>query len=127
MSGLLDGAARVLILVLSALATLAIIGSIAAIPSGEVARQFGMDSERAATMDQPEAAPAPPAEAGNVAAGVGASEGALVEAPPAPERPRAERWLEVIAYALIGVAGLLAVIALTLMRAVGYLRERARS
>ena len=125
MSGFLDGAARALILALSGFATLAIIGSIAAIPSGEVARQLGVGSEQVevAAPQPAERQAAVPEFTGNADAGIETE--AVAAAPPPSDAPHAERWLEVIAYALIAIAGLLAVIALTLMRATGYLRNRA--
>ena len=124
MSGFLDGATRALILALSGFATLAIIGSIAAIPSGGVARQLGVGSEPvevAAPQRAEQQAPVPEVTSD---AGAGTGTEAVTAAPPPSDAPDAERWLEVIAYALIAIAGLLAVIALTLMRIAGSLRLR---
>lgn len=122
MSGLLDSAARVVMLVLSVLATLAIVGSIAAIPTGQVAQFLGSEREAATgpTAEAPSAEPTVLEDDKQAEAAGTPSSGATPAPEPAPSP--AERWLEVIAYALIAIAGLLAIIALTLMRAVHHAR-----
>ena len=117
---------RVLILVLAVSSTLSIIGSIAAIPSGGVAsRTLFAGAEpppaRGSADPAPDAVaePAPEEAAGTVllepAGQDVAGAGATTLAPARPEDATA-RWLDPIAYALIAIAGLLAVGVLLLWR-----------
>lgn len=124
---------RILILVLAVSSTLSIIGSIAAIPSGGTASRtlFGEAAPPAYEAETPApeqtVEPAPeqtdeptPGEAARTvlvepSSPQGAGSGPVSLAPAPPEDPVA-RWLEPIAYALIAIAGLLAVGVLLLWR-----------
>lgn len=123
MKGALDWLARTAILALSLVATLSIIGSIAAIPSGRIEVRLGIEPMRQAP--QPPSVPeatedarpdniAPQADGGNAAAMTS----------PTP-RERLEPWLESISYALIAIATLLAAAVFLLWRALGHLRRLA--
>ena len=116
---------RVLILVLAVSSTLSIIGSIAAIPSGGMAERTlfaGAEPPPRGSVDPaPDAVAEPAAEEAAPTILVepsgpqGAGGGAFTLAPAPPEDP-VVRWLEPIAYALIAIAGLLAVGVLLLWR-----------
>lgn len=126
MSGALDGLARIVIVALSLLATLAIIGSISAIPSGSIEGRLGVGDTRPAA-DQPVARPeslATPLAMPDTGAtpGEGGTPGAPV---PPRERDPIERWLESISYALIAIAALMAAGLFLLWRALGIWRRMA--
>ena len=121
---------RTVMLVLAGLVTLSILGSIAA-----VSNQAGVPGLPGG-RDRPVLAPAPelrpeteaqPQPPGNTTAGgsgqaaaptASDSGGELVLVPAPPEEERPERWLEAIAYALLAIAGLLALLLVLLWRGV---------
>ena len=128
MTGFLDWAGRVVMLVLAGMITLSIIGAIAAIPSGTVQTRMGMEP-RSWPGPQPEAEPQPvPAEAP-----VEPSRGATAPAPqpgtvlaPAPKEPvDPARWLEAITYALLALVGAFVFAIVLLWRALGHWRRSA--
>ena len=110
----LDGFGRLVILVMSALATLSLIASLASVsnaplPMPGIVGEPGV-AERGATT-----APNGPA----AATGAGESRGARVPAgPPAPPDPMREavRWLEALTYAVLALAGFAAVGVVLLLR-----------
>lgn len=118
---------RTLVLVLSMLATLSIIGSIAAIPSGSVETRLGLPPQR--YTPQPTASPGPiprsplPREATGSAAAP-SREGIAGPAPPPPPPPDLLRWLEPLTYGVIALAGLMGLAVLLLWRAVTLLGLR---
>jgi len=117
-----DWLGRVIMLVLAGMITLSIIGSIAAIPSGSsIERQIGIertDWPKAPAREQPPGpAPQPqppeqaqvPPEQEQVSIAQGGGTSITVGAAPAPAPPPdPARWLEVIAYALLALAGIAA-------------------
>lgn len=108
-----DWLGRVIMLALAGMITLSIIGAIAAIPNGIVPQQLGFERPFPPTP-QPEAvAPVPPAQPGDSAApdtAVPPAAGNQVQqvtlTPAAPQPADAAKWLEVIAYTLLALAGL---------------------
>jgi hypothetical protein len=133
MNGFYDWLGRVIMLVLAGMITLSIIGSIAAIPSGSITSQAGLDPRewpRSEIREQPvRPTPAPtartqqqqPQPQRTVAA---ATERGLVV--PAPERaPQPAEWLEAITYALFALVGLAALATLLLWRALQQWRRSA--
>ena len=123
---------RVLFLVFAGFATLSIIGSIAAIPSGGTGgRTLFAERAVAPLPSSPEPQDAVPAEPspdtpgapaeGNVAAASGET-AVLAPAPPPPPDP-VVRWLEPITYALIAIAALLAAVVLLLWRIGSAIRD----
>lgn len=130
MTGFLDWAGRVVMLVLAGMITLSIIGAIAAIPSGSIEQRMGMESPRQWPVPQPEAEPQPlpagprPAPTAGSAPQAVPGRGAVLA--PAPEKPfDPARWLEAITYALIAIAGLAAFGVILLWRALGHWRRSA--
>lgn len=127
MKGALDWLARTAILALSLVATLSIIGSIAAIPSGRIEVRLGIEPMREAT--QPPSvreAPLPAtgdAQPGNIAPQAGGRDAAAMTSPTRSEP--LEPWLESISYALIAIAALIAAAVFLLWRALGHLRRLA--
>ena len=127
---------RTVMLVLAGLVTLSILGSIDAMSNDTVGAGFrGNDRPVLAPAPEPSAPaqqPAPPApEPGPDVSqaqpeGTGTS-GQLVTAPAAPEKPRAERWLKAIAYALLAIAGLLALLLILVWRGVRALSRIAEA
>lgn len=97
-----DWLVRTLLLILSGMATLAVIGSIAAIPSG------GFPGGMGTLLPD------------DVVVVAGASGGGQASEPPA------DAWAESIAYALIALAGIAAAMLIVLMRIAGHLGEIAR-
>jgi hypothetical protein len=102
---------RVIMLVLAGMITLSIIGAIAAIPSGSnLPQQIGvarpLPTERRSQAEPAPAQTAPePRQDGVPRAGAEQPATAtIVPEPPAPVDPA--EWLEVIAYALLALAGL---------------------
>jgi hypothetical protein len=133
MTGFYDWLGRVIMLVLAGMITLSIIGSIAAIPSGSITSQAGLDPRdwpRPQVSDQairPAAAPMArtqqpqPQPQRTLAAPVGRRFVA-----PAPERPpQPAEWLEAITYALFALVGLAALATLLLWRALQQWRRSA--
>jgi hypothetical protein len=111
---------RVVMLVLAGMITLSIIGAIAAIPYGSnLPRQIGLEHpippaprpQPTPTRTDPSAAP------DNVTAPTDPDQaGSVTIAPARPERDNSAEWLEVIAYALLALAGLGALALLLLWR-----------
>lgn len=129
MGGFADAMTRFLMMGLAAMATLAIIGSFTTMtsPSGsspiwermsQATQTSTINGSDAAVSD---ASAGNGTEAGNV---TGASSTTIVAPEPTPAE-RSAKWLEVIAYAVIAIAALLAVIALILMRSSAYWRMAA--
>ena len=127
---------RTVMLVLAGLVTLSILGSIDAMSNDTVGTGF-RGAERPVLAPAPEPspsaqqpAPAAPAQAPDVSSpqpeGTG-TPGQLVTAPAAPEEPRPERWLQAIAYALLAIAGLLALLLLLVWRGVRALSRIAEA
>jgi len=120
----LDWLFRALMLAFAGLVTLSILGAIDAVstrggPGGFMAERI--DGPSPLQEDGP-AAPRPAAEAGedgNAAMSLG------VAAEAASEREKEERWLEAIAYALLALAGLFAIVLLLLASAARDLRRIA--
>ncbi len=122
---------RVVMLVLAGMITLSIIGAIASIPSGSIETRLGVEpqgwpeprpSERAPVPQQPE--PARPQAASPLEPSGQAAPGtATVPRPPDPPTPA--QWLESIAYALLAIAGLLALGIALLLRALSHWRRSA--
>jgi len=100
----IDWVVRTLLLVLSGMATLAVIGSIAAIPAG------GLPQGLEQIMP------------GNVVVVGGQADGAAAPAPSVP----ANAWAESLTYAVIALAGIAAAGLIVLMRIAGHLGEIAR-
>jgi len=129
MSGALAWLGRLIVLTLSLLATLSIIGSIAAIPSGSVEGRLGLEPPQADRVALPEtepaetAAPMPSAGARDLAGErVAQSRRQAV----APELDDPLRWLEPLTYAVIALAGLMALVVLFLWQAVAALNRLER-
>lgn len=138
MRGFADGITRFFMMALAAMATFAIIGSFSLMSSRDGGSAF-RDYIPSASAISPDSAvangPHDPASRGILeepnatttpATSPAATETAIRAAPPPPSpAERAALWLEVIAYTLIAIAGILAVIALVLMRASGHWRDMA--
>jgi hypothetical protein len=139
-SNLLEWVIRTAMLVLAGLVTLSILGSIAAVSDrmGEPAARGGRD--RAVLAPAPRSSPAAPSEvpAGPntseaeprvpQAADTSSSAGNMVMVPAPPEQPDPDRWLEAIAYALLALAGLFALLLILVwrgVRALGRIADRA--
>jgi hypothetical protein len=140
-ANLFDWTIRAAMMVLAALVTLSILGSIAAISSDEAGRGFAarqapppIEGERAV---EPAPEPVPPArdaaaEAENqaspeAAAGregrAGAGTGLAAVPAEAQKEDERARWLEAIAYALLAIAGIAGIAVLMLWRVVRELRR----
>jgi hypothetical protein len=100
----IDWIVRTLLLVLSGMATLAVIGAIAAIPAG------GLPQGLEQIMP------------GDVVVAGGQAEGEVAPARAAP----ADAWAESLTYAVIALAGIAAAGLIVLMRIAGHLGEIAR-
>ena len=127
---LFEWVVRTVMLVLAGLVTLSILGSIAAMsdqaadpgaiggrdravlaPAPQVAPSASDPAPAAPQQRQaPTAAPPPAADA--------STPGEIVQASAAPEAPPPERWLEAIAYALLAIAGLLALLLILVWRGI---------
>ncbi len=129
MTGFLDWAGRVAMLVLAGLITLSIIGAIASIPSGSIESRIGFEPRewprQAQPMEpQPRALPQPRPEPEVLAAPPVPRPGTVrVQAPEEPNE--AGPWLEAITYALLAIAGLVALGVILLWRALGHWRRSA--
>ena len=130
---LLEWMVRTTMLVLAGLVTLAILGSIHAMSTeagspGGFATEPGVAPAPAPSEQEREAAPAeqraPGSSEGRVE-GAGASGTIVASAPPPAERT--QRWLEAIAYALLGLAGLFAIALILLWQLLRQLRRVADS
>lgn len=121
-----DSFTRFVMLVLAGLVSLSIIGAIASMTSGEAPPRRAQQPARELPATPPsEAQPMPQASAESAAAATPASTGEAVPVAVAPREPdEREKWLEAIAYALIAVVGLLALIAVILWRGLAALRDR---
>ncbi|HEY0148170.1 MAG TPA: hypothetical protein VGB70_04130 [Allosphingosinicella sp.] len=125
-SNLFEWVVRTAMLVLAGLVTLSILGSIAAMSNDATFAPGDLREPPVLTpAPQPSAAEpapgpaAPPAEpAQSASAAETTVPGDLVTVPAQPETPRPERWLEAIAYALLAIAGLLALLLILLWRGV---------
>jgi len=132
-TNLIEWTVRMVMLVLAGLVTLAILGSIAAMPTdgGPAAGGFvvgraappprpegqaGADSNRAGSETPPESGDRPNGEITPVR-GVGTTAAAAGEP--------SQRWLEAIAYALLALAGLLAIAIVLLWRGLHHVRRIA--
>ena len=137
MTGFYEWLGRVIMLVLAGMITLSIIGSIAAIPSGSIPSQAGMDPRDWPRPEIREEAPRPPAPTEATpaamperpqpqAAAPASPQGQFVAAAPAPQRPpHPLEWLEAITYALFALVGLAALATLLLWRALHQWRRSA--
>jgi hypothetical protein len=139
-SNLAEWVVRTVMLVLAGLVTLSILGSIAAM-SNDAAAPGTVQRGAAPAFDPapapPEPSPASPAAPPDEpvpdpsvqapAAPGGETVTGTAAAPEVPEAPEVERWLEAIAYALLAIAGLLALGLILLWRAVSALRGIADS
>ena len=126
---LIDGATRLLMLVLAITTSLAILGAIAAMSEGAGGGHFPLDPR---PVVMPERDEAPEIAASVPTGGVRRAEtspaaGAVVEsvAVPAHPEPHAESWLEAIAYILVAIAALIAIAGLVLWRLFAQLRRIA--
>jgi hypothetical protein len=133
MTGFYDWLGRVIMLVLAGMITLSIIGSIAAIPSGSITSQAGLDPRdwpRPEVREQPVRPSPPPAARAQQPQPqpqrtiTAPAQGKFVA--PAPEKPpQAAEWLETIAYALFALVGLAALAVILLWRALQQWRRSA--
>lgn len=113
-----DWIVRTLLLVLSGMATLAVIGSIAAIPAGGLPQML---ERTVADAGDPGGAAGQGRATGQVTApSIGPAESA------GPPPTQANPWMESLTYAVIALAGIAAAALLVLMRIAGYLGEIAR-
>ena len=130
MTGFLDWAGRVVMLVLAGMITLSIIGAIAAIPSGTVQSRMGVEP-RAWPERQPETEPQPvprptrPEPQPGPVQAAPAAPSQTVLAPPPEEPIDPARWLEAITYALLALVGVLVFLTILLVRALGHWRRSA--
>ncbi len=123
----LDTVTRFVMLVLAGLVSLSIIGAIASMTSGEApgGRAEQRPQREMPIAPSPQAQPTPQARPqGGTAAIPGSSGEAVLVAAPPGEPDNLEKWLEAIAYALMAVVGLLALIAVILWRGLAALRDR---
>ncbi len=138
-SNLFEWVVRTAMLVLAGLVTLSILGSIAAM-SNEAADPGAIGGrDRAVLAPALEPAPSPsapanpppaasePAPAPQPSGAATPAPGELVAVPAPAEEPRPERWLEAIAYALLAIAGLLALLLILLWRGVRALTRIAEA
>ncbi len=118
---------RTVMLVLAGLVTLSILGSITAVSNQAGVPGFSGTRERPVSAPVPEREPAsepaadaapPPPPAQQTPQADSGSAGELVAVPAPPEEERPERWLEAIAYALLAISGLLALLLVLLWRGV---------
>jgi hypothetical protein len=127
-SGVLDTLTRIIMLVLAGTVSLSIIGAIAAMSEGGGGPGgFFVERQPAPVPTEPERIePRDPPQAG----GVGRPDsGVADDGEPAPtaasQDSQAAKWLEVIAYLLLAIAGLAALLALIQWRAFAELRRAA--
>lgn len=118
----LDWLGRVLVLVLSTLATLSIVASLVSVsaPVAPEGRPNGAVELAVPPREQPSAAPAP--EASEPPAVAAPAAGAL-SAKAAEQRDAREiaKWLRALTYAVLGLAGFVAVLVIVAMRATAHL------
>lgn len=122
----LDWLARTAIVALSMVATLSIIGSIAAIPSGSIEQRLGMEivEQSADPLSRVEREPVAAPNQREVAVPAKSRETDIATPPSQPRNPL-EPWLESITYALIAIAALLGAGVFMLWRALGHWRRLA--
>ena len=130
MTGALTWLGRLTVLALSLLATLSIIGAIAAIPSGSVEGRLGIDRPQAEPGALPEAQPAETilSPEHSIIPSQPAAEPVVHSRQQGVERKRDDplRWLEPLTYAVIALAGLMALAVLFLWQAVAALNRLER-
>ena len=138
-SNLLEWVIRTAMLVLAGLVTLSILGSIAAVSNqvGDPGAIGGRDRvvlaptsepSPAEPRAQPNPSAAPEAQPSTPQTGGTSAAGEMVMVPAPPEPPNPDRWLEAIAYALLAIAGLFALLLILVWRgvkALGRIAERA--
>ena len=137
-SNLLEWVIRTAMLVLAGLVTLSILGSIAAVSNqvddpgaiGGRDRTVFAPPEPAPTEPnaQPPAPAAPDTQSSTPQPGGTTAAGEFVTVPAPPEEPNPDRWLEAIAYALLAIAGLFALLLILVWRGVrtlGRIADRA--
>jgi hypothetical protein len=133
MTGFYDWLGRVIMLVLAGMITLSIIGSIAAIPSGSIPSQAGLDP-RAWPRPEVREQPVRPTTAPNARAQqpqpqpqptVAAPAERRLVAPTSERPPQPAEWLEAITYALFALVGLAALATLLLWRSLQQWRRSA--
>ena len=125
-SNLVEWVIRTAMLVLAGLVTLSILGSIAAMSNeaatvapGDLREQPVLTPPPQPSEPAPQPAPPPAEQAPPASTAEAATTGEQrVTVPAPPEPPRPERWLEAIAYALLAIAGLLALLLILLWRGV---------
>ena len=125
MQGALDTLTRLVMLVLAGMVSLSLIGAIAAM-SNQAVPSIPFERQRvpvssAEPVGQREPSPPRPGPGGVPAAGAPTA----IAVPAAPEADPIERWLEAIFYALMAIAGLVALLCVILWRALGQLRRLA--
>jgi hypothetical protein len=129
MTGFLDWAGRVVMLVLAGMITLSIIGAIAAIPSGTVQTRMGMEPRawpEPRPIAEPQPVPAQPqTERIPPATSAPAPQAGTVLAPARKEPVDPAGWLEAITYALLALVGAVVFAIVLLWRAVGHWRRSA--
>jgi type V secretory pathway adhesin AidA len=121
---------RTVMLVLAGLVTLSILGSIAAMSNDPANLTLRTAPDTPVLTPAPAPAPDPqpaepvaeadqaPAPTPNADANTTIETGETVTVPAPPAEPAPERWLEAIAYALLAIAGLLALLLILLWRGV---------
>lgn len=131
MTGAMAWTGRLVFLVLAMLAALSIIGSIAAIPSSVAGQRLGIERPRIPRPDAPVAdsttpapQPAPATQPDDLARPSEDVEGQSSVVAAEPERDDPLLWLEPLTYAVLALAGLLAIAVLFLWRAVLALETR---
>lgn len=131
MTGALAWTGRLVFLVLAMLAALSIIGSIAAIPSSVAGQRLGLERPQAARsypppVDRtaPPPSPNPPPRPDDIARPGQQVTASTISTPAEPERDDPLLWLEPLTYAVLALAGLLAIAVLLLWRAVLALETR---
>jgi hypothetical protein len=116
----LDWIGRVLVLVLSALATFAIIASLVSVsaPVTPEPGEGGAGEITATPNPRPPAASTPATTEPSAATGNGTG---VVQAPEARDSDEIARWLRALTYAVLGLAGFIAVLVIVAMRATAHL------
>jgi hypothetical protein len=119
-SSVFEWLVRTVMLVLAGLVTLSILGSIAAVSNQAGVPGLSGERQRPVLAPAPEPQPHSDSPAPTPAPATAQTEPGteLVTVPAPPEEERPERWLEAIAYALLAIAGLLALLLVLLWRGV---------
>ena len=132
-TGLVEWTVRMVMLVLAGMVTLAIPGSISVMSSeGGTGVSIGQEalrpagepapSQPIARRDEPAIASPDSRAAAGAEAGANAAASTAGSAAPATAPDDRDRWMEAIAYALLAIAGLLALLLLLIGRALRHLR-----